>query len=150
MRRGRSGNTTPQITVRNLQRAVPIDVAVLENFAAKALRLCLQLRKNKQTDLTKLRDVAVLFVSDRRMALLHRRFLNQSRPTDVITFQHGEIFISAETARRHARTFGNSLAREVRLYIVHGLLHLHGFDDQTEADAQTMKAAQEKILSAAS
>jgi probable rRNA maturation factor len=150
MRRGWAGDTTPQITVRNLQRAVPIDVAVLENFAAKALRLCLQLRKNKQTDLTKLRDVAVLFVSDRRMALLHRRFLNQSRPTDVITFQHGEIFISAETARRHARTFGNSLAREVRLYIVHGLLHLHGFDDQTEADAQTMKAAQEKILSAAS
>jgi probable rRNA maturation factor len=150
MRRGRSGDTTPQITVRNLQRAVPIDVAVLENFAAKALRLCLQSRKNKQTDLTKLREVAVLLVSDRRMALLHRRFLNQSRPTDVITFQHGEIFISAETARRHARTFGNSLAREVRLYVVHGLLHLHGFDDQTEADAQTMKAAQEKILSAAS
>jgi probable rRNA maturation factor len=150
MRRGRAGDTTPQITVRNLQRAVPVDVAVLENFAAKALRLCLQLRKNKQTDLTKLREVAVLLVSDQRMALLHRRFLNQSTPTDVITFQHGEIFISAETARRHACTFGNSLAREVRLYIVHGLLHLHGFDDQTEADAQTMKAAQEKILSAAS
>jgi probable rRNA maturation factor len=141
-------NTAPQIIVRNLQRAVPIDVADLENFTVNALRLCLQLRKSEPTNLTKLREVALLFVSDKRMASLHRRFLNQSGPTDVITFQHGEIFISAETARRQARTFGNSLACEVRLYIVHGLLHLHGFNDRSEADAQTMKAAQEKILAA--
>jgi len=146
----RRGDTAPQVIVRNLQRAVPIDVADLENFATKALQLCLQLRKNGPTDLTKLREVAVLFVSDERMALLHRRFLNQSGPTDVITFQHGEIFISAETARRHARTFVNSLAREVRLYIVHGLLHLHGFDDRSEGDARKMKTAQEKIVAAAS
>ena len=145
----RRGDTAPQVIVRNLQRTVPIDVADLENFAAKALQLCLQLRKSGPTDLTKLREVAVLFVSDERMALLHRRFLKQSGPTDVITFQHGEIFISAETARRHARTFGNSLGREVRLYIVHGLLHLHGFDDRSEADARKMNTAQEKILAAA-
>jgi len=145
----RRGDTAPQVIVRNLQRTVPIDVADLENFAAKALQLCLQLRKSWPTDLTKLREVAVLFVSDERMALLHRRFLKQSGPTDVITFQHGEIFISAETARGHARTFGNSLGREVRLYIVHGLLHLHGFDDRSEADARKMNTAQEKILAAA-
>ena len=80
------------------------------------------------------------------MALLHRKFLGQSGPTDVLTFQHGEIFISVETARRHARAFGNSLLRELKLYIVHGLLHLHGFDDQTPSEAHKMKAAQEKIL----
>ena len=150
MRRGRVGNTAPKIIVRNLQRAVPLDVADLENFAAKALQFCLQLRKSEPTDLTRLREISILFISDRRMALLHRRFLNQSGPTDVITFQHGEIVISAEAARRQARTFVDSLACEVRLYIVHGLLHLHGFDDQSEADARKMKAAQEKILAAAS
>ena len=150
MRRGRVGNTAPKIIVRNLQRAVPLDVADLENFAAKALQFCLQLRKSEPTDLTRLRDISILFISDRRMALLHRRFLNQSGPTDVITFQHGEIDISAEAARRQARTFVDSLACEVRLYIVHGLLHLHGFDDRSEADARKMKAAQEKILAAAS
>jgi probable rRNA maturation factor len=68
----------------------------------------------------------------------------------VLTFQHGEILISAETARRQARTFGNSLARELRLYVVHGLLHLHGLDDRSEADARRMKATQEKILAATS
>ena len=146
----RRGDTSPQVIVRNLQRAVPIDVADLENFAAKALQLCLQVRKSEPTDLTRLREISILFISDRRVALLHRRFLNQSGPTDVITFQHGEIFISAETARRQAHTFGSSLACEVRLYIVHGLLHLHGFNDRSEADAQTMKAAQEKILAALS
>ena len=139
-------NTAPQIIVRNLQRAVPIDVADLENFAVNALRLCLQLRKSEPTNLTKLREVALLFVSDKRMASLHRRFLNQSGPTDVITFQHGEIFISAETARRNARAFRDSLERELQLYIVHGLLHLHGFDDQRGADARKMKVMQERIL----
>jgi len=85
-------------------------------------------------------------MSDRRMALLHRKFLGQSGPTDVLTFQHGEIFISVDTARRHACEFGDSLLRELKLYIVHGLLHLHGFDDQTPSEARKMKAAQERIL----
>ena len=150
MRRGRKGDTVPKVTVHNLQRAVPIDVVDLENFAGEALRRCLQLRRNKLTDLTKLREIFILFISDRRMASLHRRFLKQSGSTDVLTFQHGEILISAETARRQARTFGNSLARELRLYVVHGLLHLHGLDDRSEADARRIKAAQEKILAATS
>jgi len=150
MRRGRKGDTVPKVTVHNLQRAVPIDVVDLENFAGEALRRCLQLRRNKLTDLTKLREIFILFISDWRMASLHRRFLKQSGSTDVLTFQHGEIFISAETARRQASAFGNSLARELRLYVVHGLLHLHGLDDRSEADARRIKAAQEKILAATS
>jgi len=43
----------------------------------------------------------------------------------VLTFQHGEIFISTQTAKQHARVFANSIMRELQLYIVHGLLHLH-------------------------
>lgn len=63
-----------------------------------------------------------------------------------MTFQHGEIFISVDTARRHAHAFENSLLRELKLYIAHGLLHLHGFDDETPSESHKMKAAQEKIL----
>ena len=150
MRRGRKGDTVPKVTVHNLQRAVPIDVVDLENFTVEALYRCLQLQENEPTALTKLREIFILFISDRRMASLHRRFLKQSGSTDVLTFQHGEIFISPETACRQARTFGNSLARELRLYVVHGLLHLHGLDDRSEADARRMKATQEKILAATS
>ena len=138
----------PEICVRNLQRTIPVNIVALEKSALKALRCCLRLRRLKSTELMKLGEIFVVLISDRRTAWLHRRFLNQSGPTDVLTFQHGEIFISVETARRNARAFGNSLGRELRLCIVHGLLHLHGFDDQTEAGARKMKAAQEKILAA--
>jgi probable rRNA maturation factor len=137
---------SPRISVRNVQRKNSVNIAELERFAANALRHCLDLRKRKRSDLRKSRELFVWLISDRRMALLHRKFLGQLGPTDVLTFQHGEIFISVETARRHARAFGNSLMRELKLYIVHGLLHLHGFDDRTPSEAHTMKTAQEKIL----
>jgi len=141
------GNSrAPRISVRNPQRKIRVNVGDLETFAEGAVQRCLQLRKGKRSDLRKLREVFVWLISDRRMAVLHQQFLGQVGPTDVLTFQHGEIFISVETARRHARAFGNSLTRELELYIVHGLLHLHGFDDQTPAEARKMKTAQEKIL----
>jgi probable rRNA maturation factor len=134
------------INVRNRQRKIPVNVADLQIFAGKALRRCLQLRKRKPTDLDKLHEVFVWLISDPRMASLNRKFMHQTGPTDVLTFQHGEIFISVETAKRHARAFGNSLTSELCLYIAHGLLHLHGFDDRTQAAARKMKRAQQKIL----
>jgi len=136
----------PRITVRNLQRKISVNVAELGKFADNAVQYSLQFQKRKRTDSCKLSEIFIWLISDRRMALLHRKFLGQSGPTDVMTFQHGEIFISVETARRHARAFGNSPVRELKLYIVHGLLHLHGFDDQTQSGAHKMRAAQEKIL----
>ena len=138
--------TALQISVRNRQRKISVNLTELENFAAKAAEHSLQLRKRSRTDLRKLREIFVWLISDRRMARLHRQFLDQTGPTDVLTFQHGEIFISVEMAKRHARIFRNSLMRELQLYIVHGFLHLHGFKDRTQAEARRMKRAQEKIL----
>jgi len=138
--------TVPEILVRNLQRKIAVNVAALEKFARYALSRCLQLQKHKRTDLRKLNAVAVWLISDRRMSQLHLRFLGESGPTDVITFHDGEIFISVETARRNACEFGNSLTSEIKLYIVHGLLHLHGFDDQEPRDLRRMKNTQERIL----
>jgi len=136
----------PEITVRNLQRKVPVDVVDLEMFARKAAELCLRLPRRKKSDLAQLREISVLIVSDRKIASLHRQFMNESGPTDVITFQHGEIFVGAESARRNARRFGNAFERELRLYVVHGLLHLHGFDDRNAASARRMQVVQRKIL----
>jgi len=136
----------PEITVRNLQRKVPVDVVDLEMFARKAAELCLGLPRRKKSDLAQLREISVLIVSDRKIASLHRQFMNESGPTDVITFQHGEIFVGAESARRNARRFGNAFERELRLYVVHGLLHLHGFDDRNAASARRMQVVQRKIL----
>jgi len=139
----------PEITVRNLQRKVPVHVVDLEMFARNAAELCLRLPRRKKTDLAQLREISVLIVSDRKIASLHRQFMNESGPTDVITFQHGEIFVGVESARRNARRFGNAFERELRLYVVHGLLHLHGFDDRNAANARRMRVVQRKILATA-
>lgn len=142
-------NATPQISVRNLQRKIRADIIDLESFARKAVKLCLALPREKQTELEQLPEVSILIVSDRKIAELHRKFMNESGPTDVITFQHGEIFISADMAGRNAKRFESSLARELRLYIVHGLLHLHGFDDRDLQSARKMETIQRKILTKA-
>jgi probable rRNA maturation factor len=144
------GNSLPRISVRNLQRKISLNAVGLEKFAAKALRCCLKRHKRKETELARLKNVFICLISDRRMSRLHREFLGKSGPTDVLTFQHGEIFISVATAKRHARAFGNPLTRELQLYIVHGLLHLNGFDDRTQPGALKMRRTQEKILSACS
>jgi len=137
---------SPTITVHNRQRAVRLQVTSLQAFAERALGECLEIPGKKPGDLASLRELSVNLVSDKRMAALHRRFLYLPGPTDVITFQHGEIFISVETARANARQFGSSLEDELRLYIAHGLLHLHGFDDKKPADAAKMERAQKKLV----
>jgi probable rRNA maturation factor len=140
------GKCLPKISVRNRQRKAAVNTTALEEFAEKVVRLCIKIRRKKRTELMRLEEIFVWLISDRRMARLHRQFLGQTGPTDVLTFQHGEIFISVETAKRHARVFGSSLMRELQLYIVHGLLHLHGFDDHTRSGARRIKREQEKIL----
>jgi probable rRNA maturation factor len=125
---------------------IPIKLAPLRGFAERALQECIKLRRLKPSALTKLEEVSVVLVSDRRMAELHWRFLKQPGPTDVITFQHGEIFVSTETARRQARRFGNSSEHELRLYVVHGLLHLHGYDDKDARSSAEMQRVQEKLM----
>ena len=65
---------------------------------------------------------------------------------DVLTFQHGEIVIGAETAARQARRFHRSLMAELQLYLLHGLLHLAGFDDVAARDRKRMHHLQKKLL----
>jgi probable rRNA maturation factor len=125
---------------------VPVKLAALQDFAERALPECLKIPGRKPNLLKAVGELNVILVSDRRMAELHRRFLQQPGPTDVITFQHGEIFVSTETARRQARRFGTSLETELRLYIAHGLLHLQGFDDKDPRSSAEMKRTQERLV----
>lgn len=137
----------PSIKVRNAQRRVRLKVGPLQDFSERALRLCL--KPGGKGGLTALPLVNVLLVSDRRIAALHKKFMTLTGSTDVITFQHGEIFVSVDTAKRNGRRFQTSTENEIRLYIVHGLLHLLGFDDRTAAQARIMESAQTHVLSEA-
>lgn len=138
-----NGAATPQISVHNRQRALPVDLVRLRAFAQRTLPLVL---REKGSGLTSIGEVDVLLISDRRIAQLHQRFMQISGPTDVLTFHHGEIFISVETAARQAAAHGTTFEHELRLYLVHGLLHLHGFDDQDETSRAEMSRVQERLL----
>lgn len=135
----------PRVAIVNAQRAVKVDCAELALFGARAVARVLKIPARRSA-LRSLEEVSLVLVSDCRMATLHRQFLGLAGPTDVITFAHGEIFISTQTARRQARQYHNSLGREIRLYLVHGLLHLHGSDDKTAAAARKMARLQEQIV----
>jgi len=96
--------------------------------------------------LRRLPEISFVLVSDARIAALHGEFMHDPTPTDVITFRHGEIVMSAETARRESRRRGLALPEEIVRYAVHGLLHLAGWSDADPDAASDMHVMQEKIL----
>ena len=130
------------VFVQNRQRAVPLRLRWLRSFAALALPECLDAAAGPLGDLA---EIEVAIVSDATIARVHRDFMGLPDPTDVITFAHGEIVASAETARARAAEFGHGANEELALYIVHGLLHLNGFDDMAPRDAARMRKIQGRI-----
>jgi len=134
------------IAIFNRQRKVGFDLDWLRRLAGMGLREIEGMGVKAGTALEGVGEVEVSVVSDRRIAEVHWRFMRIAGATDVITFEHGEIVISAETAARQAGEHGMSLEREMGLYVVHGLLHLNGYDDLTEEDAAGMRAAQEGVV----
>jgi probable rRNA maturation factor len=138
----------PSIEIRNVQRAIRISTPRLQRFADIACALVWK-HKQPRAEIGPLHAITVLIVSDRRMAALHKKFCGLVGPTDVLTFQHGEIVISAATAARQARTFQSSLTAEIQLYLLHGLLHLAGFNDVSAQDRRRMHRLQKKLLASA-
>jgi probable rRNA maturation factor len=138
----------PSIEVRNLQRTVRISIRRLQRFANIACALAWK-HKQPGAEIASVPAISVLIASDRRMAALHKEFCGLAGPTDVLTFQHGEIVISAETATRQARIFHSNPMAEIQLYLLHGLLHLAGFDDVTARQQKRMQRLQKKLLATA-
>jgi probable rRNA maturation factor len=93
------------------------------------------------------RKVVVALVDDRTIAELHERYLDVEGPTDVLSFPHGEIVVSGDTARREAKARGIPPLHELVLYVVHGALHLAGYDDKTPKSRKRMRSAERRILS---
>ena len=132
----------------NRQRAVSAKQLGLPSACAvvdEAWPLVLE-AKRRESVLDGLEEIGIVLVSDRRIAALHDEFMSDPSPTDVITFLHGEIVLSAETARREARRRALRVPEEIARYAVHGLLHLAGWTDTDAGASAEMRAMQEKIL----
>ena len=99
-------------------------------------------------------SLSVALVDDARTSQLNRQLLEHCGPTDVIAFEaeqdaegsSGEIIISVQTAQRQAQQYGHSLMAELCLLAIHGLLHVMGYEDQTEAGRAEMEQIQESLM----
>jgi probable rRNA maturation factor len=91
-------------------------------------------------------EIVAVLVSDRRITAMHLQFMQIAGATDVITFQHGEIIISVETAHRQAIQLGKELIEELCLYLLHGLLHLAGYEDATDSGFREMERLQRRLM----
>ena len=84
-------------------------------------------------------DVTVAFVSDRHISRLNGRFRGNERPTDVLSFPSeapphlGDVIIARGVAKRQAARAGHSMATELRVLALHGLLHLLGYDHERDS-----------------
>jgi len=98
-------------------------------------------------------ELSLVFLTDAALAHLHADFMDDPSTTDVITFEGdaaaglaGEICVSADTARNYAREHGHDFATELTLYLVHGWLHLAGYDDLQPTKKRRMRAAEARAL----
>lgn len=138
-----------EVWITNLQKKIAVETGVLREVVAEALRL--QGYRNPP-------DVSVALVDDSYIRMLNKEYRGVDQPTDVLAFPmdpdefaHGEpalgdIVISVERARDQARQFKHPLRREVAFLAVHGLLHLLGYEDETEAGASAMWSKQKELL----
>ena len=80
-------------------------------------------------------EVDVLISGNQRLRELNRRFRRKNKPTDVLSFPRpsgGDIAISAQIARDNARLYGHSTAEELKILALHGMLHLAGYDHESD------------------
>jgi len=104
------------------------------------------------------RELHVSVVGDREIRRLNARYLRRSATTDVLAFDLdapgptrllGEVIVCADTARRQAKRVGVSVALELDLLVVHGVLHLTGWDDHEPEEARHMHERARQILARA-
>lgn len=136
----------PKLRIYNRQKAHVIPLPWLRRIGKAALPGCLATIKSPDAPLALLPEIEITIVDDADIARVHGDFLDDPTPTDVITFHHGEILISADTAHRQGIDHNQSVDHEVALYLVHGLMHLAGWDDHEVDEAHEMAKLQSSIL----
>lgn len=138
--------------VANRQRAVRLRPAVLRRAALAAMRA---------EGCDPRSEVSIAVVSDREIRALNRRYLKKDRATDVLAFPQGprempgpagargllgDVVISADRAAAQAPRYGQTVEGELNLLVIHGVLHLLGYDDTTRRTAARMDRRQREIL----
>jgi probable rRNA maturation factor len=127
------------ITVSNLNKKHLIN----ERFVAEVARNVLKVLKKKN------RELEIVFLSDAAIKSVNEKYKQSNCATDVLSFDLGscgEILISSDMALGNSRVFNTPLEKELVLYVIHGILHLYGYDDQKPSDKLRMFKKQGSIL----
>ena len=128
------------VAIRNQQRLHKVATTRLKRLAQRALDLL-----DASDD-----NLSLVLVNDTGIGKLNCEFHATDAPTDVLSFDYGdgelEVIVSVERAVAVAEQYRNTASRELALYIVHGILHLHGHDDLTPAQRRQMRAAERRLL----
>jgi probable rRNA maturation factor len=129
------------VAVRNRQRRLKIDTKLLAQIAQQARELV------NDTE----GELSVVLVDDATIARLNAQYHATPEPTDILSFDYGEgqgeLIISVEHAVTQARRFRTTPGRELVLYVVHGILHLQGYDDLRTRDRRRMRSAERRLMS---
>jgi probable rRNA maturation factor len=133
----------PKVSIASPQELVPIDRPRLREI----VRLVLA-----EEDIGDY-EISLAFVDNPTIHRINKQFLDHDEPTDVITFPYssdkvlvGELVIGVEVALEQSRAGGHPVDAELALYVVHGLLHLVGYDDKDAHDRRQMRARERHHL----
>jgi probable rRNA maturation factor len=136
-----------ELLIRNRQRVRAVDLAFLREWTRAVLA--------QQPGLTSF-TLGIHLVGAEEMASVNETYLNHTGSTDIITFDHadepgrgfvfGELFICLDDAVAQARAFRTTWPAELARYVIHGILHLRGYDDTTPAARRRMKREENRLL----
>ncbi|MEW5757958.1 MAG: rRNA maturation RNase YbeY [Candidatus Omnitrophota bacterium] len=139
-----------KIKLQNIQKKICLNQKII-NEAIKKLEK-IKLFKNY--------SFSVSLISNNQIKKINKDYHKKNYPTDVLSFEinqpefikkkvkvfDGDIIISVDTAKDNSKIYNKSIEEEILLYIIHGILHLTGFNDKTRKEAEIMHKKQEKIL----
>ena len=111
------------------------------------------LRMVAESEVRRLGNVSIIFCSDNYILDVNQRYLGHDYFTDIITFDYcegdrlsGDLFISVDSVRENSLEYGTEFKDELNRVIVHGILHLIGYDDHTDEDVMTMREKENYYL----
>ena len=134
------------IEIYNIQKKIKINTHVL-GILIKRLCFILKIKKGY---------LSIVLTGNENISLMNKKYLGKNSSTDVLSFNmqdsfdapgvFGEIIISSEKAVENAFVFNNELDKELLLYIIHGLLHITGFNDTTVSEEGIMRKEERRLL----
>ena len=136
------------LKIQNLNESYRLNEAFIRRIVLKILSF---IKKRQDA------EIEIVFLDDEAIRALNKKYRGENRPTDVLSFKMerrefsqkkflGEVFISLDRALKNSEIFDEAFEYELTLYIVHGILHLFGYDDENERDQLRMSKRQSQVL----